>query len=82
MPIDAVFDELDGVVLGRGVERRPAAVAVELGVGAEELLAAGSAAVDPGGLGVGVLTGECWLGTSLAEHRVLLGRELGPPLGI
>ncbi len=78
----SIFDELDGVVLGGGVERRPAAVAGELGVGAEELLAAGSASVDAGGGCVGVLAGKGWLGATLAEHCVLLWRELGAPLGV
>ena len=55
---------------------------VELGLGAEQLGAAGAAVVDADGLGVGVLADERSLGASLAEHRVLLGGELLAPLGV
>ena len=59
-----------------GVERRPAAVRLELRVAAEELGAAGSARVDALGLGVGVLTPEGRLGARLAQH-LELGRRQG-----
>ena len=53
---------------------------MELGVGLEELGLAGLAPVDAGGLGVGVLADERALGAGLAQHVVLLGRELLAPL--
>ena len=53
-------------VLGqRGVEGRPAAVALELGVAAEQLAAAGPARVDALGRGVGVLPDVRPLGPAL-----------------
>src|SRR6185369_10229020 len=75
----AVFAQQHRVRIGRVVERRPATVALELRVAAEQLGTARAALVDAGGLGVGVLTGERPLGPRLAEHGELVGAELRPP---
>src|SRR6266702_81477 len=76
----AVLDQPHRVGLGRLVERRPPAVALELRVRPEQLLPAGPAAVDADGLGVDVLAGERPLGAGLAQHVVLLRGQLAPPL--
>src|SRR3954452_25095322 len=65
---------------GRLVARRPSAVRVELGLGAEQFGAAGAAGVDPDGLRVDVLAGPGAFGAGLPEDGVLLARELRPPL--
>ena len=75
-----VLDVLDRVAGEGGVERRPAAVAVELGARGEQLGATGPAGVDALGLGVGVLADERSLGAGLAQHLVLRRAELGAPL--
>src|SRR3954467_1081949 len=77
--VRGVLDVLDRVG-DRLVERRPAAAGVELRVRLEEPGVAGLAGVDALGLGVGVLADEGTLRAGLAEHRVLLGRELLAPL--
>jgi hypothetical protein len=55
-------------------------VRVELGLGAEQFGAAGSAGVGADGLGVDVLTGPRPFGAGLAQDGVLLRRELRAPL--
>src|SRR3954465_8577839 len=50
----SVLDQIDRVVLGGFVERRPSAMTLELGVGSEKLLTTRTAVVDADGLGVGV----------------------------
>jgi hypothetical protein len=77
-----VLDVADAVLGQWGVERRPSAVRLELGVTSEQLGAAGATSVDALGLGVGVLTGECPFGARLAQHVILLPRQLSPPLGL
>ena len=81
-PVRPVLDQRDGVGRRRLVERRPPAMRLELGVRTEQLRPARPAPVDPGRLGVGVLTGERRLGPRLPQHPVLLGRELLAPLRI
>src|SRR6185295_13426695 len=68
-PVRGVLDVLHGVG-DRLVEARPAAAGVELGVGLEQHVLAGLAAVDTLGLGVGVLAHEGALGAGLAQHGV------------
>src|SRR4051812_49280301 len=70
---------VDRVLARRGVERRPAAARVVLRVGYEELGSAADAVVRAGLEDVVVLTCERTLRALLAEHVVLLGRELGAP---
>src|SRR5690349_17822129 len=81
-PERAILDVLDAVLGERREERRPAALRVELGVGAEQFGVAGPALVDTDGLGVGVLAGERPFGAPLAEYVVLGGGELLTPLGV
>src|SRR3954447_9467863 len=78
-PAGGVLDVLHSVG-HRLVEARPAAAGVELRVGLEELRPARLAGVHARGLGVGVLPDERSLGAGLAQHGVLLGRELLAPL--
>src|SRR5579884_757417 len=66
----------------RNPEARPARPRVELLVRAEQRLAAAGAAVGALVLGVGVLAGERSLRALLAQHVVLLRRELRPPLRV
>src|ERR1700678_2973330 len=54
----------------------------EFRIRAEQLRAAGAAAVDAIGLGVCVLAGERGFGAGLAEYRVLLRGQLLAPFGI
>src|SRR4051794_3281194 len=61
-------------------EARPAGAGVELRRGREQLGAAARAAVHAVLLDVPVLAGERALGAALAQHLVLLGRELLAPL--
>src|SRR5215211_474503 len=76
----SVGSQLHRVRLGRLPERGPAGAGVELCVGAEQLLAAGAAAVDAVLVVVPVGACERALGALLAEHVVLVGRELLAPL--
>src|SRR4029077_15384214 len=71
-------------VLGQGrlVEARPAGARLELRVGAEQRSAAPGAVVHAIFLDIPVLAGERALGALLAQHLVLLGRELVTPLGV
>ena len=71
---------LDGLAARGRVERWPAAAGVVLRLGLEQLGAAAGAAVDAVGEDVVVLAGECPLGALLAQHAVLLGGQLLPPL--
>src|SRR5260370_25648691 len=74
-----VLDQHDSVPLGRLVEAGPAAVGLELGVGGEQLGAAGAALIDAPRLGVGVFAGKWRLGARSPEHLVLLrGQPLTP----
>src|SRR5205085_410651 len=66
--------------VGRSEERRPAAPGVVLCLGGEELGAAAGAAVRPVLEDVVVLAAERPLRALVAEHVVLLARQLGPPL--
>src|SRR5215203_2126220 len=77
-----VLDVADAVLGERGVERRPSAVRLELGLATEQLGAAGATSVDAFGLGIGVLAGECPFGACLAQYVILLRRQLSPPLGL
>ena len=61
-------------------EAGPAGTRVELGVRAEQLIAAGPAAVHPVGLGVRVGAGEGRLSALLAQDVKALGRQLLAPL--
>src|SRR5665811_1219222 len=75
-----ILDVFDPVLRKGGVEGGPAAVAVELGIAAEQLGVAGAAGVHPLGLGVGVLT-EAWsLGAGLSQDLVLRRGQLLTPL--
>src|ERR1039457_2301992 len=78
--VAAVFDLLDVLPVQGIGEAGPAASGVELGIGGEELEAAGGAEIDAGGAGFGVLSGEWPLGTLLAQDAVLLGSERTAPL--
>src|SRR5580704_2061667 len=71
---------LDGALVQRGVEARPASAGVELRVGAEQLCAASGARVHALVVHVHVLPGERTLGARLAKHGVLLGRQALTPL--
>ena len=64
----------------RLVEARPAASGVELRAALEELGAARRTGVEAGALLVEQLARPRALGRRLAQHRVLLGAELVPPL--
>src|SRR5262249_31663555 len=68
--------------LDRGGEAGPAAVRLELLARGEERLAAGGAAEGAPLLGGVVLAAEGRLGALLAEHPVLIGRQLLAPLGV
>src|SRR5690348_5132426 len=72
----------DAVLGHRRPEARPAGAGIELGVGAEELLAAAHAGIGAGRLGVPIGAAEGALGALLARDAVLLGCELGAPLGV
>src|SRR5206468_10317420 len=72
---------LDLVVGDRVPEARPAGAGVELGVGAEELLTAARAAVHAVAVLVPICAREGLLGALVAEHLVLLGRQLLAPVG-
>jgi hypothetical protein len=72
--------QLDRIVVGGLEETGPAGARFELGVGAEQLVAAGDAAVRPVVLGIDVPAGEGALGPALAGDLVLLGSELLAPL--
>src|SRR4051794_13446940 len=61
-------------------EARPAAPALELLLGTEQLRAAAGAEVAPGPVIVPERSGECPLGALLAQDPVLLGRQLSAPL--
>src|SRR5690349_22002519 len=74
-----LVDRLGG---GGGVERGPAAARVVLRLGREQLGSTAGAVVDAVLERVVVLSGERALGALLAQHVVLLGAELGPPLGL
>ena len=63
-------------------EARPAASRIELALGVEERLAAGTAPICAVRVLVPVLPGEGALRPLLAHHVVLLGRQLLPPLGV
>src|SRR4051812_12980943 len=78
--VAAVFQEPYGVRAGGVVERRPAAVRLELGLRAEQLVAAGSAAVNTDPVLLEERAGPRPLRAGLAEDGVLLGGELGAPL--
>jgi hypothetical protein len=75
----AMQEQLDRVVVGRHVERRPAAMRVELVVAAKQLGVAGAAAVHADRLGVGVLTNIRGFSGGLAQHRILGRRQLSAP---
>src|SRR5271154_6392418 len=78
--VTAVGAQLD-VLRDRGLgEARPARARLELGVRAEEMVAAGGAAVGPISLGERVLPGEWGLGATAAQYLVLLRRKLLAPL--
>src|SRR6266508_2071007 len=68
------------VVVHQLGEARPAGARFELGVGAEQLGAAGRAAVHAVVLGENVPAAERRLGPGLAQDLVPLSRELLPPL--
>ena len=72
--------QLHGVGDRRLGEARPAGAGVELRVRAEQLVAAGAAAVDAVGLRVRVRAGERRLGALLAQDVEAVGRELLAPL--
>src|SRR2546423_4323731 len=78
--VAAVGVLLDRGGRGRGVEARPAAVSVELGVRDEQLGAAAGAPVQPGRSRVPVLARERPLGALLPQNLVLLRGPLPPPL--
>src|SRR5690606_26543126 len=63
----------------RLVERRPAAVRVELGVAGEQRRATGPAPVGARRLGLHVLAGPGPLGAALSEHPELLRVQADPP---
>src|SRR6185295_18671954 len=71
---------LDRLAARRLVEARPAAARLVLRVGDEELGAAARTAVDAVGLRVVEHARPGALGALLAEHVVLLGRQLATPL--
>ena len=80
MPWRRVGAKLDRLGRGRLVEARPAGARVELGVGAEQVVAARRAAVHAVFLAVRVLARERWLGPLPAQDLVLLRRQLPLPL--
>src|SRR5438105_463874 len=67
-------------VLERRREARPAGAAVELGAGIEQRLAAAGAVIDPGAVLLVERARPGALGTVLAQHPVLLGRQAPAPL--
>src|SRR4051795_13369267 len=79
-PVGVVLARLDRLGDRRLGEARPAGAGVELRVRAEQLVAAGGAAVYPVFLRVGVLASERRLRAVPAQHLVLLRRELLAPL--
>jgi len=60
----------------------PATARVELGVRGEQRGVTAYAAVDAGGEGVPVATGEGGFGALAANDGVFVGTELGAPLGV
>src|SRR5690606_13274181 len=70
----------DRLFLHRLVEARPARTRLELRLALEELLPARGADIGAVALVLPVLAGEGRLRPVLAQHLVLLGRELLPPL--
>ncbi len=60
----------------------PAAAGVELGVRGENDFPARCAAIDPGFLGVPILSGERPLGIGLAQHTILLRRQFPAPFRV
>src|SRR2546423_4271440 len=79
-PVAAIFDALDRLRARRFEEAGPAAVRLELGLAAEELIAAGAAGVDADTMLAEQLAAAGALGAGAAQDRVLLGRELLFPL--
>src|SRR5436190_23213681 len=78
--VASVRAQLDLVGTLRLGEARPSRAGFELGVRAEQLVATGSAAVDPVFLRIGVLATEGRLRSLAAKDLVLLGSELLAPL--
>ena len=76
-----VARDIDGVV-DRRVKCRPTAAGVVLGFGQKQRRAAGFADVGAVLVMMIVFAGERPLGAFLPEDAILLGRQLGPPLGI
>src|SRR5438309_4085605 len=70
----------DGARVGRAREARPAGAALELVVGAEQLRAAARAHEAPRLVVVPQRSAEGALGALLAEHAILLERQLAAPL--
>src|SRR4051794_36265626 len=70
------------MLLDRREEARPSRSRIELGLGAEQRLAAAHAAVEAVIPGVPVRTGEGAFGAVLARHVILLRRQLAAPFGI
>src|SRR5437588_2736545 len=81
-PEAAVLAQLDVLRHRRLVEARPAGPGLELRVRAEQLGAAGRAAVHAVVLDVDVFAGEGALGPVPAQDLVLLGRQPLAPLGV
>src|SRR2546423_10853220 len=75
-----VRPQLDRLGDRRLGEARPARAGVELGIGAEQRRLAGRTAVHTVVLAVPVGAGERTLSALLAEHAVLLRRQLPAPL--
>src|SRR4051812_12944816 len=80
-PVARVRLLVDRIVARRGVERGPAAAGVVLRLGGEQLRAAAGAAVRAVLEDGVVLAAERPFGALLAQDAVLLGAQLGPPLG-
>ncbi|SBP89684.1 hypothetical protein THIARS_80208 [Thiomonas delicata] len=80
--VTVVFHGLDGLLPHRLREAGPAAAGIELGGGVEQHRAAAHAAVAAVGVVVPVLAAERGFGGAAARHTVLLGGELGAPLGV
>src|SRR5690606_19285752 len=72
----------DRAALGRFDEARPAGAGIELVVAFEQGLAAPGTHVLAGSLVLLVLPGEGALGSTLAQHGVLLGRQPLAPLSV
>ena len=66
----------------RRIKARPATPGVELGVGSEKIGPAGGAGVEPVGVVVPILPGECSFSPRMTRHLILLRRESLPPLGV